>query len=96
MDKLVYVCCKTNSIRTTNNLLLYLKEKHPECCFISPLLMFSYLNQSDRDFVLEHYLFLLDMCDEMWTFGSESKSIECEIERKFAEKHKIPVVEVRT
>jgi hypothetical protein len=38
-------------------------------------------------------LTLLDMCDEMWTFGSKSMSRGCMIEKRYCERYKIPIVE---
>lgn len=94
MEKMVYICCKTNNTKTIAKMLNILKEQHPECCFFSPLIAFAYLDQLDRDYVMEHYIFALAHCDEIWTFGKSSNSEDCRVEQLFAERHKIPMLDM--
>ena len=73
-------------------LLERLQREHPDVLFISPLLLFDYLDEDDedaRDDILATCCDLIEfICDEVWIFGN---SEGCRIEREFAESIGIPI-----
>ena len=97
IDKVVYVChefgVKENAEKVARLIELFVNV-YPNICFMSLIHTFGYLYDSvDYDTGIEYCLTLLDMCDEMWTFGSKSMSRGCMIEKEYCKKYKIPIIE---
>jgi len=98
IEKVVYVCHefggkKENAERVARLIRLF-ANVYSNICFISPIHTFGYLYDSvDYNKGVEYCLTLLDMCDEMWTFGSKSMSRGCLIEKRYCERYKIPIIE---
>ena len=66
---------------------------YPDCCFVSPIHAFGFLyNDLGYEEGMELCLTLLDLCSEIWIYG-ESKGTG--IEREYAKRYKIPIVEKR-
>jgi len=98
LEKLVYICHKYgNDCENFENitvLLQNLTREHPEICFLSPVHALSYLNyDATNPDGMNKCLFLLDMCDEMWTFGENSMSPGCLAEKQYCKEHRIPIVD---
>ena len=98
INKVVYVCHefggkKENAEKVARLIELFF-DVYPNICFVSPIRTFGYMYESvDYDKGMEYCLTLLNMCDEMWTFGSKSMSRGCMIEKRYCERYKIPIVE---
>lgn len=97
-DKLVYICHefggKQENVEKVTKLVRSLIKAYPDICFLSPIHAtgFFYHDLSYEE-GMEYCLTLLDMCDEMWTFGTKSMSKGCMIEKKYCKRYKIPIVE---
>lgn len=98
IDKVVYICHefggkKENAEKVARLIELFV-DVYPNICFMSPIHTFGYLYDSvDYDTGMEYCLTLLDMCDEMWTFGSKSMSRGCMVEKRYCERYNIPIIE---
>jgi hypothetical protein len=98
IDKVVYICHefggkKENAEKVARLIELFV-DIYPNIRFISPIHAFGYLyDLVDYDTRIEYCLTFLDMCDEMWTFGSKSMSRGCMIEKEYCKKYKIPIIE---
>lgn len=93
LEKLVYIChefggTKENFDRV-DTLMKILSAAYPNICFLSPVHALSFLKYDKED--LSHCLFMLDMCDEMWTFGEKSMSPGCLGEKAYCKEHRIPI-----
>ncbi len=98
IEKVVYVCHefggKKENAEKVARLIEQFVNVYPNICFISPIHAFGYIYDSvGYDKGVEYCLTLLDMCDEMWTFGSKSRSRGCTIEKEYCHRYKIPIVE---
>ena len=72
-------------------LIKRLTKKYPEYCFVSPIHTFGFLyNELTYEEGISHCLTLLDLCSEIWIYGN-SKGVR--IERNYAQRYKIPIVE---
>ncbi|HLT42440.1 MAG TPA: DUF4406 domain-containing protein [Sphingobacteriaceae bacterium] len=97
-EKLVYICHefggRRENIKRVTRLVRHLVNQYPEICFLSPVHATGFLyHELDYEEGMEYCLTLLDMCDEMWTFGSKSMSRGCMIEKEYCKKYKIPIIE---
>jgi len=85
-------CSDNPPVRRGQNreLIERLQRDNPDVLFISPLLMFDYLDDEDaRDDILATCCDIIEfICDEVWIFGD---SEGCQVERKFAESIGIPI-----
>ena len=78
-------------IKKKLNVLLEIGYILPDYCFVSPIHTFGFLyHEMGYDEGMTHCLTLLDLCTEIWIFG-DSKGTR--IEREYAKKYKIPIVE---
>jgi len=99
MEKLVYICHEFGGKQENADKVATLIKKliaiHPNICFLSPhhAIGFFYHDVSYEK-GMEYCLTLLDMCDEMWTFGSKSMSKGCMIEKDYCKRYKIPIIEM--
>lgn len=100
IEKVVYICHefggkKANYDKITR-LVVQLSELYPEVLFLSPVHAVGFMYyEVDYDKGMEYCLTLLDMCDEMWTFGEFSNSKGCLIEKDYCVRYQIPVIEKR-
>lgn len=94
-DRVIYIAAPYGGQKDNKDkveqLIRELVDLYPDCCFVSPIHAFGFL-YSDLDYEegMEHCLTLLDMCSEIWIFG-DSKGTR--IEREYAKRYKIPIVE---
>lgn len=100
MTKLIYICHQfggeIENKKKVEELIRGFVEIYPDFCFISPIHSFGYLyNDVDYDTGMDYCLTLLDLCDEMWTFGNFSDSRGCTIEKSYCKRYKIPIIEMR-
>lgn len=97
-DKLVYICHefggKQENADKVAELIKKLIKVYSNICFLSPHHATGFFYHDVKyDKGIEYCLTLLDMCDEMWVFGSKSMSKGCLIEKEYCRKYKIPIVE---
>lgn len=67
------------NIRRINIILERLKEEYKDILFISPLHLFSYFKEEDRDYREDIMNFCFDsisLCDELWILGVSEGCIE--------------------
>jgi hypothetical protein len=94
-EKVIYVAApyggkEENRAAVETKIKEFIKE-YPQYCFVSPIHSFGFLyNTMSYDEGMEHCLTLLDLCTEIWILG-DSKGTR--IERKYAIRYKIPIVE---
>lgn len=98
IEKVVYICHEFGGKRENADIIAAivkdLSRQHPEICFISPVHSFGFMYDTvSYEKGMEYCLTLLDMSDEMWTFGSKSMSRGCMIEKRYCERYKIPIIE---
>jgi len=98
MEKLVYICHefggKQENVEKVTKLIRKLIKSYPSICFLSPIHATGFLyTDVSYEKGMEYCLTLLDMCDEMWTFGSKSDSKGCRIEKEYCKRYKIPVTD---
>ena len=94
-DKIIYVAAPYGGDEANKEkvecLIRELVQIYPDYCFVSPIHTFGFLyREMDYDEGIAHCLTLLDLCTEIWIFG-DSKGTR--IEREYAKKYKIPIVE---
>ena len=94
-DKVIYVAApyggNENNKQRVEEILKDLVQLYPEYCFVSPIHTFGFLyDDLSYEEGMEHCLTLLDLCSEIWIFGD---SIGTRIEREYATKYRIPIVE---
>lgn len=95
-EKIIYVAAPyggdENNKKKIEHTIRALVGVYPQYCFISPIHAFGFLyNDVDYNEGMQYCLTLLDMCDEIWIFG-DSKGTR--IEREYAKRYKIPIVEM--
>lgn len=94
---LIYICLEDDSekARTAKRIQQLVEGNapvHPEFIFVSPLHAFGYLKHKlPPEQYTECRLALLDMCDCLLTFGSNSMSDMCMKEKEYAVDHRICV-----
>jgi len=98
IEKLVYLCHEyggnSKNAELIKALHVELSLKHPEILFISPVQAVGHLYfHVPYEKGMEYCLTLLDLCDEMWTFGERSLSEGCRIEKEYCARYRIPIVE---
>jgi hypothetical protein len=98
IEKTVYICHqyggKPKNKAIVTELLRALARDYPKICFMSPIHAFGCL----YDFIpyshgMAMCYTLLDLCDEMWTYGKNSMSKGCMLEKEYCEKYHIPIIE---
>lgn len=97
-EKLVYVCHSYGGSQKKfdeiTGLMRKLTADYPQICFLSPVHAMSYMTYNEnRDDELRRCVFILDMCDEMWTFGEDSNSHGCRVEKEYCQNYRIPIVD---
>lgn len=98
MEKLVYICHefggKQENIERVTKLIKKLIRVYPDICFLSPIHATGFFyHDVSYEKGMEYCLTLLDMCDEMWVFGSKSMSKGCMIEKNYCKRYRIPIIE---
>jgi len=94
-DKVIYVAHpyggEESNKAQVEQLVKGLIDIYPDYCFLSPIhaIGFTY-DILDYDEGMEHCFTLLDLCSEIWIFG-DSKGTR--LEREYAKRYKIPIVE---
>ncbi len=97
--KIVYICHefggKKKNVKRVAKIIKGLIKKHPDICFVSPIHTFGFYYK-DVDYMqgIKHCLALLKLANEMWTFGEQSNSRGCMIEKQFCRMYDIQIVEV--
>ena len=83
---------KKRNVRKAGRIILDLIKKDPKTLYVSPLHMtgFYYFKMSYKD-GMDLCFELLGMCDELWLSPGWEKSRGCNLEKKYAEKHGIPI-----
>ncbi len=94
-DRVIYIAApyggKEENKDKIERLIKELVHLYPDCCFVSPIHCFGFLyDELDYEEGMEHCYTLLDLCSEIWIFG-DSKGTR--LERAYAERYKIPIVE---
>lgn len=94
-DRVIYIAAPYGGQKDNKDkveqLIRELVDLYPDCCFVSPIHAFGFLyNDLDYEEGMEHCLTLLDMCSEIWIFGDSRGT---RIEREYAKRYKIPIVE---
>jgi hypothetical protein len=94
-DKLIYVSQPyggdPENYTKAEQIVSALSKLYPDYCFVSPILCFGHMyDEISYEQGMELCLTLLDQCAEMWVFG-DSKGVQ--IEREYATKYKIPIIE---
>jgi hypothetical protein len=70
--------------RSVSEILSRLHKQYPEVTFVSPLHLFSYMESEtpqQRKEVMAMCYDLIDLCDEVWSFG---ESEGCQLEQEYA------------
>jgi hypothetical protein len=95
MKKMVFIShpCAGNiegNRKKVDTICKEIMKKHDNVLPISPLHMFSYIeNDNDRDYILDACYQMIDMCAELWSYGS---SEGCDSEVYYAHKAGVKVV----
>lgn len=68
-----------------------LTKEYPHHLFISPVHSFGYeYHDLDYQAGIDHCLWLLEKCDEMWVFGDWKNSKGCNMEVEYCVRQRIP------
>lgn len=99
INKVIYVCHefggKQENLDKVEELIKRLIEAYPNTFFISPLHTTGFLyHEVSYEKGMEYCITLLDMCDEMMTFGKRSMSKGCKIEKEYCGRYKIPIIDL--
>ncbi len=94
-EKVIYVAHpyggKEENKEKVERLIKGLVGIYPDYCFLSPIHATGFLyNEMTYDEGMKHCYTLLDLCSEIWIFG-DSKGTR--LEREYAQRYKIPIVE---
>lgn len=98
--KVVYVSHPFNgdnaNVTNIEYKILGLRNKFPNCLFISPVHTFGFLySHTSYEEGIDMCLRLMRMCDEVWIISSDyTNSKGCLIERSYAHSLGIPVINV--
>ena len=96
--KRVYLCHEfggiyDNSKKITENINVLISY-NKKSVYISPILLFGHLYDKVKySLYIDYCLSELKTCDIMITFGEDSYSKECMIEKEFCKTHNIPIVD---
>lgn len=87
---------KEENKQAVENIIRQFVKQHPDIFFVSPIHSIGFLyHDVDYEHGMKYCFELLRMCDELWLCPGWQKSLGCNMEKKFAEEHGIPVKEVR-
>lgn len=71
----------------------HVAEEHPDVLILSPIHAFDFVSPLEpQDWVMRQCLALLDVADELWTFGDWERSEGCRMEVAHARAMEKPVV----